>query len=197
MSGGGGQGALLIADSDIPTTHLVARELREALRPGSKVAPNFFGAVVTGRPVIVSRLCYPRYSWLPDHLSREDVRYAYFVDDNFWEITPDIDVRLARFFRHPATVETLDAFVRHAAVVPDLVAAAARLCRVSFFRNSCRVRGAGIRCRQGCRASAAAPAATEPIRLASASVIRPRRDRACRQSSFPWSSTFCAYTAGA
>jgi glycosyltransferase involved in cell wall biosynthesis len=45
------------------------------------------------------------------------VRYAYFIDDNFWEITADIDVRLARFFRHPATVDTLDAFVRHAAVV--------------------------------------------------------------------------------
>jgi hypothetical protein len=63
---------------------------------------RIFGAAVTGRPVVVSRLCFPRYSWLPDHLAREGVRYAYFVDDNFWEITADIDVRLARFFRHPA-----------------------------------------------------------------------------------------------
>ena len=113
-----GQGALLIADSDIPTTRLVARELRQAFAPLEvRIAPDIFGAVVTGRPVIVSRLCFPRYSWLPDHLSREGVRYAYFIDDNFWEITPDIDVRLARFFRHPATVDTLDAFVRQAAVV--------------------------------------------------------------------------------
>ena len=114
----GVQQALLIADSDIPTTRLVSSELREGL--GSlevRIAPEIFGATVTGRAVIVSRLCFPRYSWLPEHLSREGVRYAYFIDDNFWEITSDIDVRLARFFRHPATVETLDAFVRHAAVV--------------------------------------------------------------------------------
>lgn len=114
----GGQPALLIADSDIPTTGLIARELREVFAPLEvRVAPDIFGAAVTGRPVIVSRLCYPRYSWLPDHLSRDGVRYAYFIDDNFWEITADIDVRLARFFRHPATVDTLDAFVRNAAVV--------------------------------------------------------------------------------
>ncbi|HEX3631224.1 MAG TPA: glycosyltransferase [Casimicrobiaceae bacterium] len=118
MSSEGGQGALLIADSDIPTTRLVARELREAFASLEvRIAPDIFGAVVTDRPVIVSRLCYPRYSWLPGHLSREGVRYAYFIDDNFWEITPEIDVRLASFFRDPATVDTLDAFVRHAAVV--------------------------------------------------------------------------------
>jgi glycosyltransferase involved in cell wall biosynthesis len=113
-----GQRALLIADSDIPTTGLVALELREGFAPLEvRIAPDIFGVAVTGRPVIFSRLCFPRYSWLPDHLLREGVRYAYFIDDNFWEITPDIDVRLAQFFRHPATVETLDAFVRHAAVV--------------------------------------------------------------------------------
>ena len=114
----GGQPALLIADSDIPTTGLIARELGEAFAPLEvRIAPDIFGVAVTGRPVIVSRLCYPRYSWLPEHLSSEGIRYAYFIDDNFWEITADIDVRLARFFRHPATVDTLDAFVRNAAVV--------------------------------------------------------------------------------
>lgn len=114
----GEQRALLIADSDIPTTRLVARELREAFAPLEvRIAPDIFGVVVGHRPVIVSRLCFPRYSWLPGHLSRAGVRYAYFLDDNFWEITPDVDVRLARFFRHPATIDTLDAFVRHAAVV--------------------------------------------------------------------------------
>ena len=114
----GAQRALLIADSDIPTTSLVARELREGFAPLEvRIAPDIFGVEVTDRPVVVSRLCFPRYSWLPGHLARAGVRYAYFIDDNFWAITADIDVRLARFFRHPATVETLDAFVRHAAVV--------------------------------------------------------------------------------
>jgi glycosyltransferase involved in cell wall biosynthesis len=118
MSQAAAQRALLISDSDIPTTGLIARELREAFPSLEvRIAPDLFGAVVTGRPVIVSRLCFPRYSWLPDHLSREGVRYAYFIDDNFWEITADIDAGLARFFRHPATVDTLDTFIRYAAVV--------------------------------------------------------------------------------
>ena len=42
MSPEGGRGALLIADSDIPTTHLVARELREAFATLEvRVAPDF------------------------------------------------------------------------------------------------------------------------------------------------------------
>ncbi|MEP6997166.1 MAG: glycosyltransferase [Betaproteobacteria bacterium] len=112
------EAALLVADSDIPTTALVARELREGFPALEvRIAPDIFGAEVSGRPLVISRLCFPRYSWLPSHLARRGVRYAYFLDDNFWEITAEIDVRLARFFRHPATIETLDTFVRHAAVV--------------------------------------------------------------------------------
>ena len=110
--------ALLIADSDIPTTRLLAAELRQGFAGLElKIAPDIFGAAVDDRPVIVSRLCYPRYSWLPARLATQGRRYAYFIDDNFWEITPAIDPRLARFFRHPATRDALDAFVRHAAVV--------------------------------------------------------------------------------
>ena len=110
--------ALLIADSDIPTTHLVARELRQAFASlDVRIVPDLPSEAPTDRPVVVSRLCFPRYSWLPGALKREGVRYAYFLDDNFWEITAEIDERLAQFFRHPATIDALDAFVRNAAVV--------------------------------------------------------------------------------
>ena len=110
--------ALLVADGDIPTTRLLARELREGFRDVEvRIAKHLFGAELAGRPLIVSRLCYPRFSWLPDHLSRHQLRYAYFLDDNFWEITHQTSLDLAAFFQHPATVETLDAFVRHAGVV--------------------------------------------------------------------------------
>jgi glycosyltransferase involved in cell wall biosynthesis len=109
---------LLVADGDIPTTRLLARELREGFRDVEvRIAARLFGAEFGGRPVIVSRLCYPRFSWLPGHLSRRKLRYAYFLDDNFWEITHQTDVGLAAFFQHPATVETLDSFVHNAAVV--------------------------------------------------------------------------------
>ncbi len=113
-----GRAPLLVADGDIPTTRLLARELREGFRDIEvRIAERLFGAEFGGRPVVVSRLCYPRFSWLPGHLSRHGRRYAYFIDDNFWEITHETDVSLANFFRHPATVETLDAFVRNAGVV--------------------------------------------------------------------------------
>ena len=109
---------LLVADGDIPTTRLLARELREGLGTVEvRIAKDLFGAEFGGRPVIVSRLCYPRFSWLPGYLSRRRLRYAYFLDDNFWEITHQTGFDLANFFQHPATVETLDAFVRDASVV--------------------------------------------------------------------------------
>jgi glycosyltransferase involved in cell wall biosynthesis len=110
--------ALLVADGDIPTTRLLARELREGFRDVEvRIAKHLFGTELGGRPIIVSRLCYPRFSWLPSHLSSRQLRYAYFLDDNFWEITHQTGFDLANFFQHPATVETLDMFVRNAGVV--------------------------------------------------------------------------------
>lgn len=109
---------LLIADGEIPTTRLLARELRQGFADiDVRIVERLFGTEVGERAVIVSRVCFPRFSWLPDYLSRRHCRYAYFIDDNFWEITGDTDIGLANFFQHPATVKTLDAFVRHAAVV--------------------------------------------------------------------------------
>lgn len=109
---------LLLADGDIPTTRLLARELREGFSDVEvRIAERLFGAQFDARPVVVSRLCFPRFSWLPAYLARREVRYAYFLDDNFWEITHQTDVGLATFFQHPATVETLDAFVQGAGVV--------------------------------------------------------------------------------
>ena len=195
----GGQRALLIADSDIPTTGLVARELREVFASLEvRIAPDIFGAAVTGRPVIVSRLCFPRYSWLPGHLAREGVRYAYFIDDNFWEITTDIDVRLARFFRHPATVDTLDAFVRHAAVVVTWSEPLRGYVASRFPGISAEFVPPGFDVAKAADAPSAAPSSpTTAKTLSSGSAIRRRRDHAYRHSLFPSSSTFCAHTTGA
>ena len=79
---------LLIADGDIPTTRLVARELRVVYPEVEvRVPETLFGADVRRRPVIVSRLCHPSMRWLPRYLAGQGVRYAYFLDDNFWELT--------------------------------------------------------------------------------------------------------------
>jgi len=110
--------AILVADTDIPTTQLVARELRQAFPAvETRIAAELFGAELGGRPLVISRLCYPQFSWLPGYLERRRIRYAYFLDDNFWELTSETSPVLAQFFRHPETVATLDAFVRGASVV--------------------------------------------------------------------------------
>jgi hypothetical protein len=104
---------LLIADGDIPTTRLVARELR-AVYPDVEVRipDTLFGADARNRPILVSRLCHPSLRWLPAYLGERGHAYAYFLDDNFWELTPEVDPHLAAFFGHPAVLATLDAFVR-------------------------------------------------------------------------------------
>jgi hypothetical protein len=107
----------LIADGDIPTTRILAALLRTAFGGVEvRTAEHLFGADVDARHVVVSRLCHPQYSWLPDHLVRHGVRYAYFLDDNFWELTEAVDSHLAQFYMHPFVRRTLDDFIRHAAM---------------------------------------------------------------------------------
>jgi glycosyltransferase involved in cell wall biosynthesis len=103
---------LLIADGDIPTTHILARILREAFGDVEvRTSDTLFGADVVGRPILVSRLCHPQFSWLPGYLRAHRADYVYFLDDNFFELTPDIDAHLAPFYAHPVVVATLGAFI--------------------------------------------------------------------------------------
>lgn len=104
---------LLIADGDIPTTHLFARVLRAA--HGSveiRYAETLFGTEVDRSHVVFSRFCRPSHAWLPHYLATRDIGYLYLIDDNFWALAPDTDPHLAAFYAHPAVVETLDTFVR-------------------------------------------------------------------------------------
>ena len=109
---------LIIADGDIPTTHILAGALKQAFGDVEvRASENLFGATVDGRCVVVSRLCHPSFGWLPEYLADRNVSYAYFIDDNFWELTADVDVHLAEFYQNPAVTKTLDAFVGGAARV--------------------------------------------------------------------------------
>jgi glycosyltransferase involved in cell wall biosynthesis len=109
---------LVIADGDIATTRLLARELGVVYpRVEIKVPETLFGTLLPGRPIVISRLCHPSLSWFPGYLAQHGWRYAYFLDDNFWELTDDVDPHLAPFYTNPAVVATLAAFVRGAAVV--------------------------------------------------------------------------------
>ena len=108
---------LLIADGDIPTARIVAGLLRAGFGDVEvRIAERLFGADVDGRHVVVSRLCHPQYGWLPDYLVRRGIRYAYFLDDNFWELTAAVDTHLAQFYTHPFVRRTLDDFIARASM---------------------------------------------------------------------------------
>ncbi len=103
---------LIVADGDIPTTRLVARELGVVFpRVEVRVPETLFGTEFAGRPVIISRLCLPELSWIPDYLRERGLRYTYLLDDNFWELTADVDVHVAPYFNHPAVLATLERFI--------------------------------------------------------------------------------------
>ena len=103
---------MIVADGDIPTTRLVARELGVVFpRVEVRVPETLFGTQFSGRPIIVSRLCLPELSWLPDYLRERGLRYTYLLDDNFWELTADVDVHVAPYFNHPAVLATLERFI--------------------------------------------------------------------------------------
>jgi len=109
---------LLIADGPIPSTHLFARVLRAAHGDVEIRYPEtLFGADVARPHVAFSRFCAPSHAWLPHYLAARDVGYAYFIDDNFWALTPDVDPYLAAFYGHPAVIETLDTFIRGSCAV--------------------------------------------------------------------------------
>jgi glycosyltransferase involved in cell wall biosynthesis len=108
---------LLVGDGDIPTTRLIGGVLRTAYGGVEvRVPGNLFGADFHRRPVMFSRVCQPEFSWLPGYLSDRHIPYAYFLDDNFWELTPEVDAHLAPFYQDPVVVATLDLFVRSATV---------------------------------------------------------------------------------
>lgn len=106
---------LIVADGDIPTTHIVARCLRAAFGAADvRYASDLFGTPVHGRPLLFSRFCYPAHGWLPDYLRQAGTPYVYFLDDNFWELTEEIDPHLVGFFGHPAVQRTLDSYIEGA-----------------------------------------------------------------------------------
>jgi hypothetical protein len=109
---------LLIADGDIPTTHLFARVLRAAHGDLEiRYAGTLFGAEVRRAHVLISRFCMPSHAWLPRYLERRNVGYLYLLDDNFWALSADVDPHLAAFYGHPAVVATLDQLVLGARAV--------------------------------------------------------------------------------
>ncbi|MCX8098316.1 MAG: glycosyltransferase [Casimicrobiaceae bacterium] len=131
---------LLIVDGRIPTTAIAERLLRDAyggceVRTGEEL----LGAQVLKRPLFISRLCHPRFAWLPEYLHARGVPYVYLLDDHFFALTPDYDRHNGAFFSHPAVHETLTAFLRGARAVWLMSEVLAAQLRARLPELDCRV----------------------------------------------------------
>ncbi|MFN3629856.1 MAG: hypothetical protein ACK4XK_07335 [Casimicrobiaceae bacterium] len=109
---------LLIADGRIATTAIVERLLRDAydgveVRTGEELV----GVQLAQRPIYISRLCHPRYAWLPAHLASRGAPYVYLLDDDFFALDPGYDRANGAFFSHPEVHGSLTAFLRGARAV--------------------------------------------------------------------------------
>jgi hypothetical protein len=160
---------LLIADGDIPTTRIVARLLAEGfgdveVRPVERL----FGADPAQRHVLISRLCHPRFRWLPGYLAARGIRYAYFLDDNFWELTAAIDVHLAAFYANPQVHRVLDEFITRAACCVVMSARLGRYveARLPGVRTHCVIGGFDVELARSLAATTArAPKSPGEIRI--------------------------------
>jgi hypothetical protein len=109
---------LLIADGLIATTAIVERVLRDAYGDVEVItADSMLGVSTQNRPVFISRLCHPRFTWFVEYFRTRSIPYVYLLDDNFFELTVDYDPYNGSFFSHPDVHASLTAFLRSAAAV--------------------------------------------------------------------------------
>jgi glycosyltransferase involved in cell wall biosynthesis len=109
---------LLIADGLIATTAIVERVLRDAYGDVQvATADSMLGVSTFHRPVFVSRVCHPRFTWFVDYFRARSIPYVYLLDDNFFELTVDYDPYNGSFFSHPDVHASLAEFLRGAVAV--------------------------------------------------------------------------------
>jgi glycosyltransferase involved in cell wall biosynthesis len=113
---------LLVADAVIPTTNIVERILEDAyqqpvdfrltrdIRRRSQLAY---------RTIVLSRVGDPQRGGILHFLRfPASLRYAYFIDDNFWEIRHSgVPQPLIDYHENPALVQSIEAYIVSAAVV--------------------------------------------------------------------------------
>ena len=124
---------LLVAEGDIPTTRLLARVLEAGYgQVDVRTLDALFGADIARSHVVLSRVCQPSHAWLPRYFAARGLGYLYFLDDNFWELTPEVDAHLAPFYQHPAVIESLDSFVAAASATVVMSDRLAKYIRARF-----------------------------------------------------------------
>lgn len=105
-------------EGDISTTRIISRLLNDLVGAGNcdtRLLPTLDLTSLASGLNIFCRVCDPKYSWLPAYLKESGVRYAFYLDDNFWKITGSSDV--ARHYQSEPVVNALDEFVQGAEFV--------------------------------------------------------------------------------
>lgn len=77
---------LLIADDDIPTTSILERVLIDLPYSKAYSASILPSEIRPYHLPIICRSCGPELEPVINYLLKNDIRYIYYIDDNFWEI---------------------------------------------------------------------------------------------------------------
>jgi hypothetical protein len=104
-------GVLLVADGDIPTTHIVFAALRAAFpaSPDWIAYSRMRADDASACPLLFSRVCAPEIRWLPRWLRRNGARYAFYLDDNLWHF--EAPGAVGDYYRRREVVTALDSMI--------------------------------------------------------------------------------------
>lgn len=156
----------LIVDGMIATTHIVERLLREAFATVRTIpADRLAGARPDADLLVLSRLCNPRQSWLPQYFAEQGRPYVYFLDDNLFELTEIQDVANAAYYGHPAVRRSLLGFLRGAAAVWVMSPALQHYLQQQIGLSSVHYLPAPVDTALFAQSVPGTPAITKPIRI--------------------------------
>lgn len=110
----------LVTEGDIPTNQIIERLLAEAVGSRGKVEKLLLSeftpsTLFDGGIVILSRTASPASLPMIEWMKTHNVPFAYYVDDNFWELKGDTP--LAQFYQSAPVRHTLDVSITDARTV--------------------------------------------------------------------------------
>ncbi|WP_028388424.1 glycosyltransferase [Legionella fairfieldensis] len=107
---------LIVIPGKMPTVDIITRTLHYLPHYELKIVTEntlSIKDVFSGHYILLfMRLCSPSLQPLLKSLIRFNIKYLYYLDDNFWEIKGNNP--LANYHQHPSVLKTLTDFVEHA-----------------------------------------------------------------------------------
>ncbi|WXK23702.1 glycosyltransferase [Mycetohabitans endofungorum] len=139
----GGLNVVFVIDGDIPTNHIIGRLIADAVTADGTLTtltlPEFKpDALPQGAVIILSRIASSAAVPMLDWLKQQGIPYAYYIDDNFWELSGDHPV--AQYYRCAPVRQALDKAIKNAttvivnaALLGDYIKARYRNAKITFL----------------------------------------------------------------